>query len=330
MQRALVIGSGSIAKRHIKNLRHLYPKIEVICVSASGRRIDPIEVGASSVRDSIEQVLEEVQVDLAIVASPAPLHLQSTFELTSAKIPVLVEKPLCQYETELENYDFSNPDYKVGVGYNLRYMPSANIVKNLISDYAFGKILHAHIECGQYLPDWRPGTDYKLGVSAQKKLGGGALLELSHELDYLLWIFGEISSVTARVENTRTLDIDVDDNVNALLETKSGFLIQVHLDFLQRKPRRMLRVVCDNGTLVWNLLTNSVSVEGKNDVAQILYSDPSYDRNQMYTDQLKDFVAFTKDHSEFKSTIASASNVMKLITAIRKSSELNQWIDVVK
>jgi len=329
VQRALVVGSGSIAKRHIKNLRYLYPEVEVVCVSASCRGLEPSLVGASTVRDSIEQVLEG-PLDLAIVASPAPLHLTNVHQLVSANIPVLVEKPLCHDVAEIEKYDFTKSDCRVGVAYNLRYMPSANMVKNTISDRTLGEVLNVHIECGQYLPDWRPGTDYRRGVSAQKKLGGGALLELSHELDYLLWIFGEISSVSAQVVNTKTLDIDVDDNVNAMLKSKSGFLIHLHLDFLQRTPRRMLRAVCENGNLVWNLLTNTVSIEAENDTNQVLYSDLSYDRNDMYIHQLKDFVAFAKDQSEFKSTIFSATRVMKLIAAIRRSSDMNQWIDVVE
>ena len=151
MQRALVVGSGSIAKRHIKNLRKLYPEAEVICVSASGRSIDPIEVGASSVRGSIELVLKEASIDLAIVASPAPLHLQTTFKLASANIPVLVEKPLCQDETELEKYDLANPNYKVGVGYNLRYMPSANTVEHMLSNYTFGKFYMQKLSVGTSL-----------------------------------------------------------------------------------------------------------------------------------------------------------------------------------
>lgn len=328
MQRALVVGSGSIARRHIKNLIYLYPDAEVICVSASGRMLDPLEVGAHKAQNSIQQALKS-EIDLAIVASPAPFHLANAHQIAAENIPVLVEKPLCQDFAELENYDFSNLGNKVGVAYNLRYMPSAHIVKNTLRDSTLGKIISVDIECGQYLPDWRPGTDYRQGVSAQKKLGGGALLELSHELDYALWIFGEISMVTARVENTRTLDIDVDDNVHALLKTKTGFLIRVQLDFLQRRPKRILRVVCEKGNLVWNLLTNTVSVENENEKDHVLYADPAYDRNQMYIKQLRCFVDFTKGHSEFMSTISSASRVMKLIAAIRKSSDMKQWIDIV-
>lgn len=327
MQRALVVGSGSIAKRHIKNLYYLFPQAEVVCVSASGRKLVPSEVGGCVVRDSIEQVLED-PLDLAIVASPAPFHLASAYLIASANVPVLVEKPLCQDVSELEKYDLSNPAYRIGVAYNLRYMSSANIVKNKISERALGEILSVDIECGQFLPDWRPETDYRQGVSAQKKLGGGALLELSHELDYLLWIFGEISSVSAQVVNTGALEIDVDDNVDALLKAKSGLLIHLHLDFLQRTPRRTLQAVCENGILTWDLLTNTVSVENKLGTVQILYSDPFYDKNEMYIHQLADFLAFTKGESDFKSTILTATRVMKLIAAMRSASDMNQWVDV--
>ena len=329
MQRALVVGSGSIAKRHIRNIRHLYPEMEIVCVSASGRRLVPSEVGASSVCNSIEQAIE-IPLDFAIIASPATLHLSNLQKLVNANVPSLVEKPLCNSLEELAKYDFSNSIRKIGIGYNIRYMPSAIKVKQIINDEVLGKIISVQIECGQFLPDWRPGTDYRQGVSAQKKLGGGALLELSHELDYLLWIFGDVTSVVAKVEITGTLEVDVDDNVNALLKSKDGYFIQLHLDYLQRTPKRMLRVICKEGNLVWDLLKNTVAVEGERGESQVLYSDPLYDKNEMYIEQLTSFLAFTKNQKEFQSTVASATNVMKLIAAIRRSSDLDQWVDIEK
>jgi predicted dehydrogenase len=324
----LVVGSGSIAKRHIRNLRYLYPGMEITCVSASGRRLEPSEVGASSVCNSIEQAVE-APLAFAIVASPAPLHLANLQKLITANIPVLVEKPLSHDQEELAKYDFSNAINKIGVAYNLRYMPSANKVKRIISDRVLGRLNNVQIECGQYLPDWRPGTDYRQGVSAQKKLGGGALLELSHELDYLLWIFGGIRSVVAKVETTGILDIDVEDNVNALMVSEDDYIIQLHLDFLQRTPKRMLRAVCSKGNLVWDLINNTVSIEGKEGRVELIYSDPYYDKNEMYVEQLKGFIGFTKNQAKFESTIDSASNVMNLIAAIRRSSDMNQWVDVM-
>ena len=124
--------------------------------------------------------------------------------------------------------------------------------------------------------------------------------------------------------------MDVEDNVSALLNSKRGFLILLHLDFLQRRPKRFLRVVFEGGNLIWNLLTNSVTVEKAVGSEELIYNDPEYDKNEMYLEQLKDFAASTVHESEFKSTINSASGVMKLIAAIRRSSDENQWIDVAE
>lgn len=329
MQRALVVGSGSIAKRHIKNLRHLFPETEVLCVSSSGRKVAPLEVGACKVANSIEHALEE-HLDLAVVASPAPFHLSHAFKLVSADVPVLIEKPLCQDLTELEQQDLDSFCHKIGVGYSLRFMPSASVVRDVIRERTLGAILSVKVECGQYLPDWRPGTDYRESVSAQQKLGGGALLELSHELDYLLWFFGEINSVIAQVENTGALGLDVEDNVNALLKSENELLINLHLDFLQRHPTRIFKAVCEKGNLVWDLLENSVILEVSGTTEHVIYSDLSYNRNEMYLRQIKDFVEFSKGQKEFQSTYQSARKVMKLIAAIRSSSDRNQWVEVPK
>ena len=327
MRRALVVGSGSIAKRHIRNLRFLYPALEVVCVSSSGREITTAEVGSNSVRASIDQVLE-APLDFAIVASPATFHLKHVVQLAAENVPILVEKPLCQDLTELEELKLNRLTCKLGVAYNLRHLPAAQKVKAIIESGSLGSISHVQVECGQYLPDWRPGTDYRKSVSAQKRLGGGALLELSHELDYILWLFGKVSSVVAKVKNTGTLDIDVEDSVSALLKCKAGYLIQLQLDFLQRQPRRMLRVVCESGTLEWNLALNSITFDRGQGDKRVLFSDRSYDKNEMYIEQIRCFVAFIKNEADFGSTIGSAAAVMELVSAIKRSSEIDAWMDL--
>lgn len=329
MKRSLVVGSGSIAKRHIRNLRYLYPAMEVVCVSSSGRNLDAAEVGASLVLESIDQVLE-TPLDFAVVASPSPFHLANAHKLATANIPVLVEKPISHDLKELAKYDFSKCASKLGVAYNLRYMPAARKVKEIITSSQLGRIYSAYSQCGQYLPDWRPGTDYRKGVSAQRKLGGGALLELSHELDYLLWFFGPIQKVVANVQCTGALDIDVEDNVSGLLLSESNITLQIHLDFLQRHPNRSLSVVAENGTLVWDLIKNKVVIIGTEGNTEDIYCDDLYDRNETYIDQLREFIAFARGEGEFHSSFDSASCVLKVVETMRRSVETNQWEEVIQ
>lgn len=327
MRQALVVGSGSIAKRHIRNLRELYPDAEVVCVSSSGRQIVAFDVGATRTFDTVEAAVLN-NPDIAIVASPANFHLVHAESILKSNIPVLIEKPLCAELSDLWRFPINQIKSKVAVGYNLRFMPAAKAVKGLIDSGSLGRISTVFSEVGQYLPDWRPDTDYRKGVSAQKSLGGGALLELSHELDYLNWFFGDFSEVSAIIGSSNTLDIDVEDTVDALLSNQSGTAFHLHLDFLQRSPNRSFKAVGENGTLIWNLLTNEVVLQRSGATSEVVYSDHAYDRNDMYVEQLRAFVAFADGDGTFDSTLGSSVEVMRLIEAIRLSDQRRAWISL--
>ncbi|WP_189576881.1 Gfo/Idh/MocA family protein [Marinobacter zhanjiangensis] len=330
IKHALVVGSGSIAKRHIRNLREQFPDAKVTCVSASGRALEPAEVGVLDVFPDLATAISG-NPDFAIVASPTPYHLRNSDELLAANVPVLVEKPLCASVAELKNTDLARHSAGFGVAYNLRFMPAAKLVKTLLDEGAIGAVSTAFAEVGQYLPDWRPDSDYRAGVSARKELGGGALLELSHELDYLSWFFGPFSRVLGVIRSTGCLDIDVEDNVDALLERPGGGLVHVHLDFIQRQASRRFKAVGELGTIEWDLIANEVTLFRPGGSTETVYADPAYDRNRMYIDQMQAFIdSLDADGEPFESSLASGLNVMTLVEAIRASSEQSAWADVEK
>lgn len=215
---------------------------------------------------------------------------------------------------------------KVAVAYNLRFMPAAKVVREIIRSGKLGKITTVFSEVGQYLPDWRPKCDYRKGVSARKKLGGGSLLELSHELDYLNWFFGPFAQVCSVMRSSQLLDIDVEDTVDAILENKSGIIFHLHLDFLQRNASRSCRAVGENGTLIWNLMSNEVIIQESSLKSHVLFSDSGYDRNEMYVEQLRAFVDFVESKGSFDSTLDSSIEVMRLVEAIRLSEKKRAWV----
>lgn len=325
MNCALVVGSGSIAKKHIANIRALYPSIEVICVSSRGREIKPGEVGATEVADSIQSAIL-MRPDFAIVASPANLHIHHSISLVEAKIPVLIEKPISTGLAEIYNFKLKNKDCKVAVGYNLRFLPSATVVKELIASEKLGLITTIFSEVGQYLPDWRPGTDYRESVSARHELGGGPLLELSHELDYLIWMFGAVSKVNATINQSGLLAIDTEDTVDALLSIKKGGVVHLHMDFLQRQPCRNLKVIGEHGTLLWDLLKDTVFLLGPDGKKSNIHCSPKYDSNGTYIEQLRAFIDYSFGGGKFGSTVETASEVIQLVDAIRHSSETGKWV----
>lgn len=318
-QKALVVGSGSIARRHLANFRQLLPSAEVGCVSASGRSLSDGETTATTHLQSMAAAIAWLP-DLAVVASPAPLHLEHARQLLEAGVPVLIEKPLSDSVASVHGQAPLLASYRdrIEVAYNLRFLSSAQRMKALIDESRVGRILGIRIEVGQYLPDWRPQADYRRQVSANRALGGGVLLELSHELDYLIWLFGRFDKVFCIATNSGQLDIDVEDRADILL-SRGDLTAQVHMDFLQRRASRSCKVIGSSGTLLWDLIANSIVLENSTG-DEILFSAPSVDRNDMYIEMLGGFIEVAAGRRAPRITLADGIAVIEMIDAMRESA----------
>jgi len=326
-QRYLVIGSGSIARRHIANLRRLFPLAEVACISASGRPLTCADTGATHVWPDLASALG-ASVSFAVVASPAPFHIAHATELVNKGVPVLIEKPLAS-SLELFKADghiLKANANRVEVAYNMRYLTSAVRMKKLLEEGIPGRIYTVLIDVGQYLPDWRPGTDYRNNVSARKDLGGGVLLELSHELDYLGWLFGGFTTAFCVAGRSACLDIDVEDSVDALLVREDGLVANLHMDFLQRAATRVCKVIGERGTIEWNLTQNKITWLTGNGASEVLFNDPDYDRNDMYIQELLSFSRVAEGLAPPAVSLAQAEQVLQLVDALRLSAKTQQAV----
>lgn len=318
MERVAVVGLGNIAARHRQNLKQLFPNAQLYAMSASGRIPHEAVNDADHLVASIDVLIEQ-RVQLVIVASPAPFHALHSIPLIKVGIPVLIEKPVTATLDEVKMLLDMVSQYQtpVSIGYCLRYLSSALEMKNLLSAGKVGHLYHAHVEIGQYLPDWRPSKDYRDSVSAKINLGGGALLELSHEFDYTQWLLGELTLEHAILRRTEELGLEVEDSVDMLLRTSKNAIVHMHLDFLQRKAHRQCRFVGSQGALEWDLIGNEirfVSAQGK----QVLYSEPAWDKNQMYTAMLVDFVALIHQQPNQCVSLAEAAQSVELINQIKQ------------
>ena len=169
----------------------------------------------------------------AIIASPAPLHHISASPLLKARVPVLVEKPLADVPVNADTIiDASvRMNTPLMVGYTLRWYEPLQQLKSLVKAGTVGTPVHLSASVGSHLATWRPNMDYRSTVSAQRKLGGGALLELSHEIDYCLWLLGRPESVAASVRRSGVIEGDVEDMVDLQLSFADGIAASIHLDF---------------------------------------------------------------------------------------------------
>ena len=322
MQKVAVIGLGSIAKRHRKNLKQLYPNCTLYAMSASGRQPDQKVEDCDHLVEKIDTLISE-KVEMVIVASPAPYHASHALSLISAGIPTLIEKPVVTDTADLEALMQASQRHQtpIAVGYCLRYLPSAQRMSHLLQAEKIGTLYNATIEIGQYLPDWRPDKDFRKSVSANAELGGGALFELSHELDYSRWLLGELEVKAAILRSTDTLQLNVEDCVDLLAVSEQGVVTSIHLDFLQRAAHRRCRFTGSSGSLEWNLIENSITFSDQHG-SKMLYQEPSWDKNRMYLDMIRDFENMVKGKKNQCITLVDAGKTIKLIQNIRQKAQL--------
>ncbi|WP_432240585.1 Gfo/Idh/MocA family protein [Herbaspirillum robiniae] len=322
-ERYLIVSLGSIGRRHLRNLRTLRPTAEIAVLRLHSSTED-IPEGADYQFTELSAAVAFAPC-AAIVAGPATTHVVVCTALVTAGIPVLTEKPLSnQLENALEFATLARQrQVGVTIGYNLRFLPSLQESRRLVLGGAIGTVRMVRAEVGQYLPDWRPDQDYKSTVSAQTKLGGGVLLELSHEIDYLCWILGIPDRVIARGGNMNVLDIAAEEAVELCLEyAVPPKLVNVHLDFLQRAPTRVCKFIGDDGTLIWNGIEDRVDMYRADTREWTQIDVPKMtDRNQMYLDEVRNFLNAPNETGLVACHIGGGLDVLSVIEAAKESMQ---------
>lgn len=329
--RFLVVGLGSIGRRHVANLRRMYPKALIAAVRSG--KSPPVDAQAADVDTEFTDWSQAIAFSpaAAIICSPASHHLEAARVLLSAGIPMLIEKPVADKPAGLQDFatDARKAGVPIAVGYNLRFSPALLRTRQLISDGAIGEVLAARAEVGQYLPDWRPQSRYQDGVSAQKALGGGPLLELSHEIDYLYWMFGLPAEVTATGGRISDLEIDVEDAIELTLRYEAPErLLNIHLDFLQRSPDRRCRFIGSEGTLLWDAMRDTIDVYRASTKDWENLHVAAADRNQMYLDELAKFFELIAGGTDTLARLDEACDVLAIVEAARNSLMHKQTVKV--
>lgn len=314
-----IVGFGSIGKKHLRILKLIRPDIKVTLVrSGIGNNS-----GDSGLADSVVFSLEDAianGIEAAIICSPAPFHVETAIMLIQFGIHLLIEKPLSNNLENLQQLvELANKKNTVVlIGYVLRYSSSARKFLSLIKNNSVGECLHARIVASSYLPDWRKNQNYKDSVSASSELGGGVLLELSHELDYIRWFFGEIKSIYANLHNSSHLGIDVEECADLILVNEQGMPISLHLDFHQKIPERTCIVAGSKGSIKWDAIANSVSW-GETAAKIESITQESDNKDIFYSDQLEHFFECIEKHSKPIVSLHDGIKAIQLVEFARLS-----------
>lgn len=262
IERVLIVGLGSIGQRHLRLAREMLP--DALIMVLRHRPSEEIPEFADACCSSIDDALAFVP-NIAVIAGPSAMHAAMALPLAEAGVHLLIEKPLdasAEVAVPLVQ-NVANRGVACLIGYNLRFLPSLGAFREFVHSGRIGRVLSVRCEIGQYLPGWRPGIDYRAGVSASRELGGGAVLELSHEIDYLRWIFGEIAWVKAVLSRQSDLEIDVEDTAHLILgfateDNVHPLLGTLSMDFIRHDTTRTCIAIGEHGSLRWNALTGTV------------------------------------------------------------------------
>jgi predicted dehydrogenase len=207
----------------------------------------------------------------------------------------------------------------------LHFDPGLQKVKELLGQKAIGEVISVNAQVGQYLPDWRPAEDYSKGMSARKETGGGVMLDLVHEFDYLLWLIGSVVTVACQYRNSGALNIETEDVADVLLKFVSGVTGTIHLDYLQQKLVRNCLFTGSKGSITWNLATSKVNwINSKKEESEFDYK--SFERNDRFIEIMKTFL---EDKNDYRlTTFQQGIDSLKLVLAAKKSSDQNEFVAI--
>lgn len=288
--RFLVIGCGSIGERHIRNLLSISAG-ELIVSDIDSTKLDKIKkkynvVGFRDYLDALEQ-----QPDGVLVCSPPNSHVAISLDALKNNAHVFIEKPLSNTMNRVDDllrYAMKR-DLVVCVGYNFRFQKGIRMVKDVIVRGGIGRVLAARAEFGQYLPDWRPWQDYSKSYTAKSNLGGGIILDGSHEIDYMRWFLGDVQSVFCYADTLSKLDVETEDVAEILMKFTNNVISEIHLDFVRPGYSRNCEIIGEKGVIVWDFQAKTVdiysSVAKKWERTEI-----NDDINDMYVEEMKHFV----------------------------------------
>lgn len=315
---ALVVGYGSIGRRHINNLSQLdsieeiivYTKIKDCFENTCEKKISFIDATIMG----LGTVAERYKVDFAIIANETYKHIDAAINLAGKGVHLFIEKPLSHNldKVDLLKEIVQKNQIKAFVAYNLRYLPAIQYLKNQISQKVLGNFYFAQIEVGQYLPAWRSNVNYTDSYSANAEYGGGVALDLSHEVDYMRFLFGEPYLWKTLKSKASELDINSEDIFEGIYQYEQGFMCHVHMDYLQRKAKRKIRIVGSKGEIVCDFIGKWIDVNSSEHKIR-LTEEKLFKIEDTYKAELQQFIETLIANNEPAISIDDGIKTLKLL-----------------
>lgn len=302
MKRVLIVGYGSIGKRHADIISSLGHSVSLVTQQKNSNYV---------FYSSVANALMQSQFDYIIISNSTHLHAETLQDIVNSNFcgTLLIEKPIFSTPAVFDNIHH----LKIFVGYNLRFHPILQRLKEILIDE---KIISFSAYVGQYLPTWRPHSDYHDCYSAKKNQGGGVLRDLSHELDYATWLCGDCLEVTALGGKWSELEIDSDDTYSMLMRCEHAPVVMIYMDYLSRIKTRKIIVQTQKHTIFADLVQHFLSID-----------DCEEKFHPVNTYVLQHQAILLNDYQQLCSYFQGVK-IVKLIDAIEYANAKRQWVSI--
>jgi predicted dehydrogenase len=335
----LIAGLGSIGRRHFRNLIALGER-DIILLRTRKSTLPDDELAGYPVETDLQEALRTYKPDAVIVANPTSMHLDIAIPAAKAGCHILLEKPVSHSLARLDVLQKTavRSDSKILVGFQFRYHPTLNKARELIQSNTLGRILTVHAHWGEYLPQWHPWEDYRQSYAARADLGGGVIVTLTHPLDYLRYLLGEVEALWSFHGHISPLEVDVEDLAEIGLKFASGAVGGVHVNYFQRPPVHHLEIVGTNGTLRWDNADGilhlyqmpasfgSFSDQPPAPVIESFSPPKGFERNQLFVAQTRHFIEVVRGEAEPLCRLEDGVMALSLALAAYESQKLGQMV----
>ena len=299
----LIVGLGSIAKKHISSLMEFIPDVKIYAFRSVKNSANVLNViNIYDLNDAPNDI------DFIIISNPTSLHAKAIEQILNFNAPIFIEKPIfdkIETNSSLVNL-IQEKNLKTYIACNLRFHPTIVFLKNYLQNSS-KRINEVNVYCGSYLPEWRGGANYIDSYSAKSSMGGGVHLDLIHELDYCIWLFGfplKHSSVKRKVSQLQIDSIDY-CSYNLFYE---NFNLSIVLNYFRVKPKRQIEIVFEDDVITCDLLSAII----KNSHGQVIFEEKGFNMNDTYLKQMEYFIDHLNDDKPFMNNSNEAFDILKI------------------
>jgi len=325
----LIAGFGSIGRRHMRNLLALGER-DILLYRSHKSTLPEDELTGFTVETDLSQALAH-RPDAVIISNPTALHLDVAIPAAEAGCHLMLEKPIA---SSLEGIDrlkaaMQRSGSRALVGFQFRFHPGLQKIAFLLQEGAIGRPLSARAHWGEYLPNWHPWEDYRLSYSARSDLGGGVVLTLTHPIDYLRWLMGEVSSLYALTGQISDLELQVEDAAEITFKFLQGGFGSLHLDYYQQPPSHTLEMTGTRGLIRWDNADGAVHVYRASPGLWETFQAPAgFERNDLFLAEMRHFRDVVSGIAQPLCSLQDGVRALELALAVHQSSTEGRQIQV--